>query len=140
MTKQAQFSEKQLVFKELFVGTLLYAVVLGFFNDYTSYVTATSFSTVFFAAFVLECLTYGAFLLKKKLVGYFQEKTGKRISVFTIFSVWFVLFISKFVFIWAVDVIFGDAINIIGFFGIVFIMLSVTIAHKLADLLFQKLK
>ncbi|WP_207843499.1 hypothetical protein [Williamsia soli] len=51
------FNSKQLAFKELFVGALIYAVVLGFFNDYTSLVYATSFSTIFFAAIVLEILT-----------------------------------------------------------------------------------
>jgi hypothetical protein len=58
------FSPAQLKFQELFVGTLIYAVVLGFFNDYTSIVYAKSFSTIFLAAVLLEALTFLTFELK----------------------------------------------------------------------------
>ena len=41
MNESRSFSPRQLLFKELFVGTLVYAIVLGFFDDYTSIVEAT---------------------------------------------------------------------------------------------------
>jgi len=133
------FSSKQLLFKELFVGTLIYAVVLGFFNDYTSIVYAKSFSTIFFASIVLEVLTYLAFLLKSKIITLLKDYSGVLYRVVTFFCVWFVLFISKFVFVWAIDLVFSDDINIKGFFGILLVVASVTIVHKLADMVFMEL-
>ena len=133
------FSSKQLIFKELFVGTLIYAVVLGFFNDYTSVVYAKSFSTIFYAAFVLETLTYFAFLLKGKIVFWLNNRDGLIYKISMFFCVWLVMFLSKFVFIWVIDVIFGDNINIVGFFGILLIVLSVTAIHKLSDKVFMEL-
>lgn len=62
------FNARQLLFKELFVGTLIYAVVLGLFDDYTDIVYITSFSFTLFAAVVLEILTYLAFLLKNQII------------------------------------------------------------------------
>ena len=50
MNEPRSFTARQLLFKELFVGTLIYAVVLGFFDDYTSIVEARSFSYVCLAA------------------------------------------------------------------------------------------
>jgi hypothetical protein len=133
------FNSKQLLFKELFVGTLIYAVVIGFLNDYTSIVDARSFSTIFYAAIVLEILTYLAFLLKGKIVGWLKDRQGLIYRIAMFFFVWLVMFLSKFVFVWVVDIIFGDNINIYGFFGILLLVLCVTIIHKLADETFRLL-
>ena len=137
--KENVFSSKQLLFKELFVGTLIYTVVLGFFNDYTAVVHAKSFSTIFLAAIVLEILTYLTLLLKKRIMSWLKDKQGVGYKVLMFFCVWPVLFLSKFVFIWAIDVTFGDAMNINGFFGVLWVALSVTVVHKLADKIFKSL-
>lgn len=138
-SEDSVFNSRQLLFKEVFVGTLIYAVVLGFFNDYTSIVYAKSFSTIFYAAVVLEILTYLAFLLKGKIVAWLRHKAGLIYHILMFFFVWLVMFLSKFVFIWVIDLIFGNNININGFFGILALALSVTIIHKLADKVFISL-
>lgn len=123
----------------MFVGTLIYSVVLGFFNDYTNIVTARSFSTIFYAAAVLQALTYLAFMLKGSIVTWLKDRSGLAYKILMFFCVWLVMFLSKFVFIWTVDMIFGNNINIYGFFGILYIVLCVTITHKLADKVFAGL-
>lgn len=127
------------MFKELFVGTLVYCVVLGFFNDYSSIVYARSFSTIFLASVVLELLTYLAFLLKGKIVRELKKHKGALYRFLTFFFVWLVLFLSKFVFIWVIDLVFGGYIKIYGFFGILLVVAWVTIIQKLADEIFIKL-
>ena len=139
MPTASNFTPRQLLFKEIFVGTLIYAVVLGFFNDYTNIVDAKSFSTIFLAAVVLEILTYLAFLLKKKVIAYLADHKGAIYRVAMFFSVWLIMFFSKFIFIGAIDLVFGDNITIYGFFGILFVVLGVTIVHKLAEHVFKKL-
>jgi hypothetical protein len=138
-SKGSLLNSRQLAFKELFVGTLIYAVVLGFFNDYTDIVEAKSFSTIFFAAIVLQILTYLVFVLKDRTISRFRGKEGLRNNILLGFNVWLILFLSKFIFIWVVDIIFGDYININGFFGILFVVLAVTITHKAADKVFKAL-
>jgi EamA domain-containing membrane protein RarD len=139
MKNETIFSSRQLIFKELFVGTLIYAVVLGFFNDYSSIVEATSFSVIFLTSILLEVLTFFAFLLKNKIIGILKSYKDRKSRILMFFCVWLVMFFSKFVFIWAVDFTFGNSININGFFGILLVVLSVTIIHKLSDLAFIKL-
>lgn len=131
--KKGVFNSRQMLFKELFVGTLIYAVVLGFFNDYTSIVYAKSFSTIFYAAVVLEALTYLVLMLKDGIIAWLKNRDGLTYKVLMFFCVWLVMFLSKFVFIWAIDIVFGESININGFFGILLVVLSVTVIHKLAD-------
>ena len=138
-TQVKRLNEKQLLFKELFVGTLIYAVVVGFFNDYTDIVEAKSFSTIFLAAVVLEVLTYLAFRLKGKIVSVLKGRQQVIYKLAMFLSVWLVMFLSKFVFIWVIDSIFGNNININGFFGILLLVVCVTVTHKLADRTFIKL-
>ncbi|NCU37815.1 hypothetical protein EOL96_02015 [Candidatus Saccharibacteria bacterium] len=139
-SKNRAFSNKQLLFKELFVGTLIYVVVLGFLNDYSSIVYVDSFSTMFLASIVLQILTYFTFLLKGKIVAWLLPRPGKLYKALLFFSVWFVMFVSKFVFIWAIDIIFDDYIQINGFFGVLLVVLSVTLIHKTTDKIFIALK
>jgi hypothetical protein len=136
MSEPPAFTSGQLVFKELFVGTLIYAVVLGFFDDYSSIVEATSFTSVVMAAFVLEVLTCGAFAVKDAIVGHLRGRDSRAATALMAFGVWFVMFASKFVFIWVIDIVFGDDVNISGFFGVLVIALAVTVVHRLADKVF----
>lgn len=138
-TEKRRFNDKQLFFKEIVIGTLIYAVVLGFFNDYTSIVTAKSFSTIFFASIVLELLTCGAFALKSRVINLLKGRDGAGYKVAMFFSVWLIMFLSKFVFVWAIDLVFGNDINIYGFFGILAVVVCATASHKLADMIFVKL-
>lgn len=135
----AVFNNRQRLYKELVVGTLIYAVVLGFFDDYTNIVEAKSFSTIFLASIVLEVLTCLAFVLKRKIVAWLGAHQEVFYRGLMFFCVWFVMFISKFVFVWMIDLIFGSNMNINGFFGILAVVATVTALHRLADYWFIKL-
>lgn len=139
MNEAGSFSSRQLLFKEMFVGTLIYTIVLGFFDDYTSIVEATSFSYIFLAAIILEVLTRAAFAVKDAIVRRLRHRGTPRAIALMVFGVWFVLFSSKFVFIWAIDLVLGDDVNINGFFGIFAVALLVTVAHRSADIVFGRL-
>lgn len=138
-SKNSIFNNKQLAFQELFIGSLIYAAVLGLFNDYTPVVDAKSFSTIILASIVLEALTYLAFLLKKKIIAWLKNRQGAIYRILMFFCVWLIMFLSKFVFIWTLDLLFGNYINIQGFFGILYVVLGVTMIHKLAYYVFRNL-
>lgn len=138
-TGKLGFNNRQLLFKEFFVGTLIYAVTLGFFNDYTSVVYARSFSWVFYASLVLQLLTMLAFWLKNQIIRWLRGRKGAAYTFLMFFCAWLVMFVSKFVFVWGIDLIFSDNIDINGFFGILAVVACVTIVHKFADWAFVKL-
>lgn len=134
-----KFTKGQLVFKELFVGTLIYVCVLGFLNEYTDIVHAQSFSYLFYASFVLELLTFLTLLAKKKVLSRLGEKESMKHKLVVVFGAWLILFLSKFVFIGAIDVIFMGTVTVYGFFNIFAVVLLVTLIHKAADILFKRL-
>lgn len=139
MNEARSFNSRQLLFKELFVGTLVYAIVLGFFDDYTSIVEATSFSYIFLAAIILEVLTCAAVAVKDRIVAQLRHRGTPRAFALMVVGVWFVLFASKFVFIWAIDLVLGEDVNIDGFFGILAVAVVVTLVHRSADVVFARL-
>jgi len=132
-------SPKQQLFREMVLGTLVYSVILGFFEDYTDILNTWSYSTTFFVAVVMQILTYLTFELKDWVVKYFQGKEGKKYLAALVFSVWLIMFISKFVFLVVIDTIFGSSVEISGFVGLLLIIIAMTVAKYLMDVVYAKL-
>lgn len=134
-----QLSNKQLLFREIVFGTLVYSVVLGFFNDYTDMLSTKSYSATFLVAIVLQLLTVATLKLKQKAAAPFKQKQGKQYKALTVFVVWLILFFSKFVFLAVIDVLFGQAVEISGFVSLLVIIITMTICKQLIDYIFNKL-
>ena len=132
-------SARQAFFRSMVLGTLIYAVVLGFFNDYTSILHTESYSTTFAVAVVMQVLTYATLLLKDKTVAWHNRDRATRNTAAMIVSVWLIMFLSKFVFLGAIGLIFGDAVEISGFVGLLVIIACMTIAQSLIELIDKKL-
>ena len=130
---------KQVFFRSMLVGTLLYSVVIGFFNDYTDVLSTRSYSTTFALAILLQMLTYVAFEIKKLIIKRSKLFDGKRAKFVLIFGVWGVMFVSKFVFLWAIGIVFGSAVHIEGFLNIFYVVAVMTIAQKLLYIIDAKL-
>lgn len=129
---------RQAIFREMILGILLYSVVLGFFNDYTEILYTGTYSTTFAAAIVLQLLTFATFLLKDKVVARFTSKEQVN-KVGMLFSVWLIVFFSKFVFLWVIDIIFGDQVEISGFVRLLVIIVVLTLAQKAVEYIDKKL-
>jgi len=136
---QNHFSDKQVLFREMTLGILVYAAVLGFFNDYTDILDTKSYSTTFLVAIVLQVLTYLTLLVKKRVASSFKHKPGAGNKAGLVLGVWLVLFLSKFVFLAAIDAIFGSSVEISGFVGLMAIIVTMTLAKELIDIGFNKL-
>jgi hypothetical protein len=77
--------------------------------------------------------------VKDAIVQHLRGRDSRAATALMAFGVWFVMFASKFVFIWAIDLMFGEDVNISGFFGILVIALIVTVVHRIADQVFLRL-
>lgn len=137
--QQFQLNQKQIIFREMVLGTLVYAVVLGFFNDYTSILSTASYSTTFLVAVVMQLLTYATFNVKNVVAKNFKHKPGRWNKFGHIGGVWLVLFLSKFVFLAVIDFLFGQYVEISGFVGLLAIIITMTVAKELIDYIFKKL-
>ena len=112
------------------LGTLEYMVVLSLFNDYTNLIAISSASTILLASFILQALTYWTLSFKKWLGSQFSYPKEQKIKPAKFFSLWAVLFFSKFIFLWVIDIIFGDNIEISGFVSLLVIIITMTIIKE----------
>lgn len=139
MDEPRVFNPRQLLFQEVFVGTFIYVAVLGFVDDYTSLVDTRSFRFLFGAAIVLEALTVLTFKAKDVIVGRLRGRGTRRATALMGLGVWFVMFSSKFVFVWSIDLVFRDDVTIDGFVGVLAVVIPVTVVHRLAEWMFVSL-
>jgi hypothetical protein len=138
VTESQPVNSKQLIFRDWTLGTLIYAVVMGFFDDYTDFLTTDSFSTLFLAALVMQALTFATFQFKKRVGTWFRgrpEGTGTKVAHGL--SIWAILFFSKFIFLEVIDFTFGDAVEISSFVGLMVIIAVMVIASRLIDAIDQ---
>jgi hypothetical protein len=132
-------SKNQELYSSMFVGILLYTVVLGFFNDYTDILVTTSYSVTFFMAIVMQLLTYATFEVKNIVKSKFRQKNGTKATFGLVIGVWLVLFLSKFVFLAVIDFIFRDDVYISGFFGLMAMVVCLTIVQKVSEKVYANL-
>jgi hypothetical protein len=124
----------QELYRQLLLGSLTYSVVLGFLDAYTSIVAVRSYSYLFAASIVLEVLTVGAIWIKDLIVRHLRHRPRLRARALLVLGVWFVMFSSKFVFVWVIDRLFGDDVNVEGFFGILLVVAAVAVLQRLVRL------
>ncbi|MBC9928247.1 MULTISPECIES: hypothetical protein [unclassified Leucobacter] len=132
-------SRAQAFYRTMLLGTLIYSVVLGFFNDYTDVLHTSSYSVTFSLAFVLQVLTYLTFAAKDVVQAKFGGRPGRGAKFGLVFGVWLVMFSSKFVFLAVVEVIFREQVQISGFAGIFLVVVVLTVLQKLAELVDRRL-
>ena len=130
---------KQAIFRNMLVGTLLYSVLIGFFNDYTDIMHTGTYSTTFMLAIVMQLLTFATFWVKDIVAKKIKALNRPRGKVILGFGVWLVIFLSKFVFLWAISVIFRDSVEISGFVGLLLVIVLMTALQKMVQLVDARL-
>lgn len=129
----------QSAFREIVLGTLVFSVVLGFFNDYTDIIQTRSYSITFAVAIIMQVLTYLTILFKDFAIKHYNLKLSKFGRTGKVFVVWTILFFSKFVYLEAIDIIFGESVEISGFLGLMAIIVTSTILTVLIDKIYERL-
>ena len=138
MPNKIKQTVSQEIFIQIVVGTLIYSVVFGFFSDYTNFVQTSSYSITFLAALLMQLLVYPTFKLKALVARWFKKKNTKTRKVGLVISIWAILFVSKFIFLEALNLLLGQYIEI-GFIGIVVVIICATILTKLTQMTYIKL-
>lgn len=123
-------SISQKTYRDWVLGTLVYMVVLSLFSDYTDMIDIRSASTILLAALVLQALTFWTLNFKKWLGSQFTYPPDQKVKPAKFFALWFVLFSSKFVFLWVIDIVFGENVAVSGFVSLMVIIIVMTVLIK----------
>ncbi len=107
-------SNNQQLFLRYFTAILIDLVVLSLFAEYWSLVTIDSFTMALLAAILLQLLLKLTLHIEHKVASVFKGKPGATAKILRIFCAWLILFSSKFVILFAIDFVFGDAVTFAG--------------------------
>lgn len=142
-TLEKPFSKKQQLFLKYLTWTLIDLMVLNFFAEYWDKVTITSFGVSLFIAITLQILLKTTISFEHKMSAYLKSKERLDRKIVHILSTWLVLFLSKFIMLWVLQLLFGDAIVFAGaYHGVITFIVLVSVillVEYLVLMLFEKL-
>jgi hypothetical protein len=122
-----QPSNRQRLFVRYFTAILIDLVVLNFFVEYADNVTIDSFTTSLLVAVVLQVLLKVTIAIELRVAAYFKSRPGKFMTFLRFFFAWLVLFLSKFVILEAISMVFGDNVRFDGrFHGLITLIVVIT--------------
>ena len=132
-------NNRQRLFIRYFTAILIDLTVLNLFDEYWDKVVVDSFTVSLVAAIVLQLLLQLTIVFEHRLANYFKSKEGSHFVALRWFSTWLVLFISKFVILWVLDISFGDAVLFLGAYHGIVAFIVVVFAILLAEKAIMKL-
>jgi len=115
-------SFRQRIFVRYLMGILIDLMVLNLLAEFWESVVIDSFSISILVAFILQILLRATMMVEHKVAGHFKSKPGKINVFWRWFTAWLILFGSKFLILFVIDITFGDLVvfsNVIVFIGVV---------------------
>ena len=127
-TKTVTVTSAQEVYGSWASDVLVYTVVLNLFVEYSDAVVIDSFTISLLTAVVLKVMLDLLTLAEHHVSGFF----GNIHKALGYASMWVVLFLSKFVILEVIDLIFGDEVELGKFLDVVVLVLTLMIVRELA--------
>ena len=118
---------------------LLDIVVLNLFVEYVHTIVIDSFAISVLTALLMKLAIDAVKGLEHRVVSYFRSKQGLVWRALGLMSVFSILFLSKFVILELVNIVFGDHVQLGHFIEIVAIILTMLVGSALLRLVFRQL-
>jgi hypothetical protein len=123
-------TRRQLVFFSWTKDVLIYVVVLNLFVEYVNKVVIDSFTISIFTAILLKALLDLILGLEHRVAHFFAARPGGLSKFLRIMSTWLILFLSKFLILEVVDLVFGDHVELGKFVHVLSLVLALMIARE----------
>jgi len=138
-TREVTITRRQDIFLSWTKDVLIYVLVLNLFVEYAANIVIDSFTISIFTAIVLKILLE-IILRFEHLVGdFFKARPGKVWNFLRIISMWLILFLSKFLILEVIDLIFGEHVELGKFLDVIVLVISLMVARELFDRIYLAL-
>jgi hypothetical protein len=111
------------------VDLFVYVVVLNLFVEYLPMVVSETFTLSVLTAVLLKVVLEVVVAAKTRIRAWFGAATGVPGKTLAAIALWAVLFGSKFVVLEVVDLVFGDAVTLGGFFSVTGLIVVLMLAR-----------
>ncbi len=138
-TEGTSVTRGQAVFASWATDVLVYIVVLNLFVEYVPKVITESFTISIFTAIVLKLLIDVIAGLEHRVRGWFSGREGPIWRASGVAAVFSILFISKFVVLEIIDIIFGDRVSLGGFIEVASLVVTMILARRGVTWVYRRL-
>lgn len=107
-------STRQRLFVRYYVAITVDLIVLGTLSQFWDRVQISNFTTGLLAAVLLQLLLQLTLWIEHAAAAPFAAKTSTGAKLGRFFVAWFILFASKFVMLWVIGTLLGEAISFSG--------------------------
>lgn len=129
----------QALFASWVSDVLVYVVVLELFVQYLPRVVTESFTVSILTAMVLKLLIVGIAGLEHHTRSRFQRHQGPLWRAFGLLTMFSILFISKFVVLEVIDIVFGDRVTLGGFIEVALLVVTMIAAQQGMTWIYRRL-
>jgi len=126
-----EISFRQRLIVRYLLAILIDLIILNLFVEYWDKMIIDSFSISLLTAIVMQLLLRFTMLIEHKTGGYIAGKNLRGGKYIRIFVAWAILFGSKFVILWIIDIKFGDHVEFVGVIPFIIMLFTMLIAEGL---------
>ncbi|MFC2176848.1 hypothetical protein ACFLRH_00360 [Actinomycetota bacterium] len=142
-TTEAEDSQRVSARQSRFIRYTLYVLVdltvLNLFVQYWDRVVIDSFTISLFTAALLQVLLKATLAIEHRIAGHFRSRSGSRAMILRGLATWAVLLGSKFVILGAVDVVFGDHVDLGGLVPFIVLVIALLAAETILTRIYDAL-
>jgi hypothetical protein len=132
-------TRRQLIFFSWTKDVLIYVVVLNLFVEYVEKVVIDSFTISILTAILLKALLDVILGLEHRVAHFFEARPGKLSKFLRIMSTWVILFLSKFLILEVVDLVFGDHVELGKFVQVLSLVIALMVAREVVQRIYMAL-
>ena len=129
----------QLRFASWMTDVLVYTVVLNLFVEYADAVVIDPFTISIFTAVLLKALLDAILHFEHRVDAWFAEREGAAFRALAVGSTLLILFLSKFVILEVVDLVFGDHVELGGLVEVVLLVIVLMVSRQAFQWIYDRL-
>ena len=138
--EEAQWvSRRQGRFIRYMLLVLIDLTVLNLFVQFCDRVVIDNFPISLFTAALLQVLLKATLAIEHRIGRYFRSRSGTRAVMLRVLATWAVLFGSKFVILDAVDIVFGDDVDLGGVVPFIVLVVALLAAETILTRIYEAL-
>jgi hypothetical protein len=130
-TREVTITRRQGIFISWTKDVLIYIVVLNLFVEYNANIVIDSFTISIFTAILLKILLEIILKFEHIVADFFESRPGKLSSFLRIISTWLILFLSKFLILEVVDLVFGEHVELGKFLDVIVLVIALMVAREI---------
>lgn len=140
---QPDFSLSATRRQQQFLGVVLFVLVdvsvLALFVEHWDRIVIDSYTITLLTAIVLQAMLKATLAIEHRIADFFGDRSGPGAMSLRVLATWGVLFGSKLVILEAVDLLFGDHVELGGFIPFVILVITMLAVEAIVERLYNAL-